>query len=806
MASMRWCETDDSQALPKDRKSWSELHEHVKNAGKLQAKLCNMVPDMFTFREVHGKARVYFLGVPPMRRDNTLMYCDVTKDGRGCHWKQLIDSAEASDAANLSKNEQLLMERKRLSLKGLTSYSIHLGSGRIVFSSSSKLHTCIDSDFTSDPLPVTTLPTQSDGSKLDPKICPNNPNLISYVANSDLWLFDLASQQEHRLTYSRQVSPTGVQTVSSGHPSYIMQEEFSRYTGYWWQPITSSLDGKYRIIYEEIDETNVDIINIISQTSDSSGVEPYRYPRAGATNALSRLRVVEFFFSDDRKRVSVSILDLKCSLTTLYPLCEYLVRLDWCPDGQRVGVQLLDRAQQRLALVLIPLTYFVPALSSIDEALLASEMPVVLHEEYSDIWINVNDCLTFIPSESKRTVRYIWASERTGYRHLYHFTVDLQKPTQAKIKPLTHGEWPIDCFQQVSVDLSKNLVYFTAYKDTPLETHLYSVSLISGNVQRLTTLGYNHKIAISESQSLVVSTFSSVDCNPRCNLYEMLHDDGGVAHLKVANVILAESELDSDYQPPIILQCPFKQGTDIMHCMLFKPHNFKEGCKYPTILYVYAGPLCKMVVNVNRAHRLIRLHTLASLGYVVVCVDGRGSMDRGHQWEGHLKGRMGTVEIADQVEGLQYLALSLGYIDMERVAIHGWSYGGYISLMGLIQRPEIFKVSISGAPVTKWELYDTGYTERYMSTPSLNQRGYDAGSVLNYVDKFPDEENRLLIIHGMIDENVHLVHTTALINELSKACKPYQVQVYPNERHGIRNPECGQHFQTMVLSFLQNNL
>uniref|UniRef100_A0A1B6JJK3 Peptidase S9 prolyl oligopeptidase catalytic domain-containing protein n=2 Tax=Homalodisca TaxID=139475 RepID=A0A1B6JJK3_9HEMI len=167
---------------------------------------------------------------------------------------------------------------------------------------------------------------------------------------------------------------------------------------------------------------------------------------------------------------------------------------------------------------------------------------------------------------------------------------------------------------------------------------------------------------------------------------------------------------------------------------------------------------------------------------------------------------MGTVELDDQVEVLSWLAERLSFLDMDRVAIHGWSYGGYISLMALATKPHIFKVAIAGAPVTSWNLYDTGYTERYMDLPQNNLQGYKAGSILNYVNQFPDDENRLLIIHGMIDENVHFYHTSQLINAMVRAGKPYHLQVYPNERHSLRNLDASKHYETTLLSFLQNHL
>nr|XP_022905301.1 dipeptidyl peptidase 9-like [Onthophagus taurus] len=240
--------------------------------------------------------------------------------------------------------------------------------------------------------------------------------------------------------------------------------------------------------------------------------------------------------------------------------------------------------------------------------------------------------------------------------------------------------------------------------------------------------------------------------------------------------------------------------------MVFRPHDYIPGQKYPTVLNVYGGPEVQLVSNTFKGMRQLRMHMLAARGYCVVAIDSRGSQHRGLGWEGHLKGRMGTVELEDQVEVLKWLAESLKCIDMDRIAIHGWSYGGYLSLMGLAHYADVFKIAIAGAPVTNWSLYDTGYTERYMDLPDQNPQGYLEGSVLNYVNKFPEQENRLLIIHGLIDENVHFYHSSQLISALVKAGKPYSLQVYPNERHSLRHLDASKHYETTLLSFLQNHL
>ncbi|KAG0244096.1 dipeptidylpeptidase [Mortierella sp. GBA43] len=245
-----------------------------------------------------------------------------------------------------------------------------------------------------------------------------------------------------------------------------------------------------------------------------------------------------------------------------------------------------------------------------------------------------------------------------------------------------------------------------------------------------------------------------------------------------------------------------------LHGCLYRPANYVRGQKYPTLVSIYGGPRSQMVSNEYKLPKLLRVFLATRLGHAVVMIDGRGSNDRGLEFEGALKHRMGQIEIRDQVEGLQFLARpeNGGLVDMNRIAVSGWSYGGYLSLMALAQYPHIFKLAIAGAPVSQWELYNSAYTERYMGLLHENKESYTKSSVLHWATKFPDGENRLLIAHGLIDENVHFKNTEALAAELIRHNKPHQVQVYPTERHGLRDARVNEHFETLMFYWLKNFL
>ncbi|KAL4216453.1 dipeptidylpeptidase [Mactra antiquata] len=814
-------------------KSWTVLRDIVKDTRKIVSSLSSRVPTNFHFRSQETPngpvTRLYFLGIPPKQRESTLMYVNVPTSPMVItpllQWCCLLDSFSSTLSSNvqLSREELLLRERKRLGVFGITSYEIS-DDGRIVFPACNSLFTCTDMELNKDdPIFPSSIESSLTGARMDPKICPGNSDLVCFVNCNDLWVLNTSTGQEVRLTHTNKgLGSLREDSLSAGVPSFVVQEEFDRYTGYWWDPCCGTSINKYRILYEVVDETNVDILQIYSPLEEK-GVDEYRYPRSGKTNAKSCLRVVEFTLLENN---TISNIVTKClydSMESLFPTMEYLVRAGWTPDAKYVHCQVLNRKQTCISLVLIPVECFIE--DDIDDG---KEMNTtsthnypsiyIVHEDTSEIWVNVHDILYFLPSTAEDEICFIWLSEKTGFKHLYkvtsslktsssqlqpHLQEDVLKCDSKKIEPITTGDWEVS-HKEIWVDEDRKLVYFIGLKDTPLETHLYVSSYDKyGECIRLTELGYSHSIAFNKERTLFVSVYSSSSVTPMSTLYQVIHSENSIR--TQAFGVLMPSSPCTDYNAPVIFNYKSKSGMT-MYGMYYRPYGYQPGVKYPTVLFVYGGPHVQLVTNSFKGLKFLRLHTLASQGYAVVMIDGRGSCCRGLKFESHIKNRLGTTEIEDQVEGLQNLMSKVDFIDESRIAIHGWSYGGYLSLMGLAQRPDIFKVAIAGAPVVDWALYDTGYTERYMDVPLSNTYGYHQGNILTYMDSFPDEENRLLIVHGLIDENVHFLHSSILVNALIKACKPHQIQVYPNERHGIRNHEASEHYKTLILNFLDKNL
>ncbi|CAL7939267.1 unnamed protein product [Xylocopa violacea] len=818
------------------RRSWSELRGVVSDLRrKLSGVSVGSVPGSITFRSLpDGRTRIYFLSSPSNGWETTLLYVDIAHsdhaNGYRLHWQPIIEAnfQTVSSTKRLSREEQLLWERKRLATWGITSYEIHLDSGKLVFPAASSLYQCIDTGFMAGPLFPSEIRMSTPGAKLSPQICPWNNALIAHTCSGDLYLSHSITGSSVRLTHARKGEKSlANDPLTAGTPSYVMQEEFTRYTGYWWQPKSS--DGIYRIVYEEIDESDVKIFCFPS-TSNSEEIDEFRFPRAGTPNARSNLKMVQFRLTEALQIVDIEILELQYPLHLMFSWMEYMVRVGWTPDAQYVWVQLLDRKQQRLELVLLSIDNFCeppPNVYNSENHFTPSSASVhVIYSEQSSIWINVNDLLYFLPSDDPTEVKFLWGSEESNFRHLYLITssvaglnneveepldkmdsIFLQPRVTSKVA-LTQGDWEV-LGKKLWVDESNSIVYFCGLREGPLEQHVYAVSLRRPlEIRLLTRPGYSHNsIYFNKECTMLVTVYSSIKTLPTCQVFKISQSDWTVESISLTPVgyLLEPSAPDSELFAPEIYTHKIPSGETIFS-MIFKPHSFQTGVKYPTILNVYGGPEVQLVSNTFKGMRHLRMHMLAAQGYCVVLIDSRGSHHRGLIFESHLQHKMGTIELDDQVLVLKSLAETTGYIDLNRVAIHGWSYGGYLSLMGLIQYQEIFKLAIAGAPVTSWNFYDTGYTERYMDLPQNNPHGYMSGSILTYVDKFPDEENRLLIIHGLIDENVHFFHTSQLINALVKSGKPYQLQVYPNERHSLRSLDASKHYETTLLSFLQNHL
>jgi dipeptidyl-peptidase 4 len=572
------------------------------------------------------------------------------------------------------------------------------------------------------------------GGVIDPKIT-DDGRRVFFVRDGDVWTIDAAG--ERPLT----AHPPG---ATSGLAEFVAQEELDRFSGYWPSPRGDL------VAFEQVDESHIPIFPIVHQGKATLQIEEHRYPFAGAENARVKLGVV---FAESRV---TTFMDLGIEE-------GYIARVDWHPDG-RLLVQWLSRDWRHLEL----LAYDVSS---------GGGRGIVV--ETLEPWINLHDDLRVLES----TGEFTWSSERSGFRHLY-----LYAPDGKLIRQLTRGDWPAEA--TVALDEKGRWLYFVGWQLSPLERHLFRVSLDSGDPERLTSEPGMHGVAIAPDFSSFVDVWDSRTHPPSMTVRSMT---GAPRH-----VIHASAPIDLDLPAPELHRFRTSDGAEL-HAAVYRP---ADSGKAPVIVSVYGGPGPQMV-NDSWAETVdLRAQLLAQHGFVVLKVDNRGSARRGLAFEAPIARSMGQVEVRDQVEGVRWLG-TLGFADTSRVGIYGWSYGGYMTLMALVTAPDVFKVGVAGAPVTFHEGYDTAYTEKYMGTPGDNREGYRRSSPLSYVDQL---RGRLLVVHGMIDENVHFRHSARLIQALIDSSKPFETLFYPNERHMPRSERDRVDLERRLLEFFQRNL
>uniref|UniRef100_A0A663ER51 dipeptidyl-peptidase IV n=1 Tax=Aquila chrysaetos chrysaetos TaxID=223781 RepID=A0A663ER51_AQUCH len=771
-----------------ERHSWSQLRKLLTDTRKYHGYMMAKAPHDFMFVKKNDPEgphsdRIYYLAMSGENRENTLFYSEIPKTINKAavlllSWKPLLDLFPAIlDYGMYSREEELLRERKRIGTIGIASYDYHQESGTFLFQAGSGIYHVKDGGphgFTQQPLRPILVETSCPNIRMDPKLCPADPNWIAFIHSNDIWISNIETREERRLTFVH----NELDNVEEDPKS-----EFDRYTGYWWSPKAPNGGKVLRILYEENDESEVEIIHVTSPMLETRKTDSFRYPKTGTANPKVTFKISEVTINAEGRIADVVDKELVQPFEILFEGVEYIARAGWTPEGKYIWSILLDRSQTRLQIVLIPPALFIPTeddameRQKLVDAVPDSVTPFIIYEETTDIWINIHDIFYVFPQTHEDEIEFIFASEcKTGFRHLYKVVSVLKEskykrscgglPAPSDFKcpikeeiAITSGEWEVlgRHGSNIYVDEAKKLVYFQGTKDSPLEHHLYVVNYENpGEVKRLTECGYSHACCVSQDCDMFISKYSNQK-NPHCvSLYRLTGPEDGAAHRtkEFWATILDSAGPLPDYIPPEVFS--FESSTGFtLYGMMYKPHNLQPGKKYPTVLFIYGGPQVQLVNNRFKGIKYFRLNTLASLGYVVVVIDNRGSCHRGLKFEGAFKYKM---------------------------------------------------VAIAGAPVTLWIFYDTGYTERYMGHPDHNEQGYYLGSVAMQAEKFPSEPNRLLLLHGFLDENVHFAHTSILLSFLVRAGKPYDLQIYPQERHSIRVPESGEHYELHLLYYLQENL
>jgi dipeptidyl-peptidase-4 len=652
-------------------------------------------------------------------------------------WRMLVDSKKVGTGAELSEAEKMQRERARIaSQRGIVSYDWTPDGKAILVP--------LDGD-----LYLATLDgsvkrlTETAGSELNPVVS-SAGRYASFVRDQNLIVLDLGSNRE------TQVTRDGGGTVHWGEAEFVAQEEMARSTGYWWSP-----DDRY-IAVERFDEAPVGVVTRAAIGADGTKVFEQRYPAAGTANALVDLYVMR---PDGSGSVKVDLGNDRDI---------YLARVSWMPDGSALLVQRQNREQTRLDMLRVdPVT---------------GKSTILFTERAgAKSWINLAADPKVLKDGS-----LIWWSERDGHGHLYRFT-------RGKWTQLTKGPWEVA--EVVGVDEARGRLYFAGNKDGVLERHLYSLDFARpAKVMRLTEPGWwNGTTADGAASRFIVSR-----SNPNQPTQVYLADETGkrVAWVN-ENAIRPGHPYHpylSSHQQARFGELKTPDGATLHWRMLTPP--LEAGKRYPVFFEHYGGPHNQSVSRdwTSPLHQLI-----VDRGYIVFEIDNRGSANRGKAFEDAIYRAMGGIEVRDQLAGANYLK-TLDFVDPKRIATYGWSYGGYMTLKMLQANPGVYAAGVSGAPVTKWELYDTHYTERYMGDPKRDAKAYATANAIEDAAKISDP---LLLIHGMSDDNVVLDNSTAFAARMQAENVPFEMMLYPGKTHAAARDI---HVWTTILAFLDRTV
>ncbi|MDX2149268.1 MAG: DPP IV N-terminal domain-containing protein [Bryobacteraceae bacterium] len=583
--------------------------------------------------------------------------------------------------------------------------------------------------------------TNTDIAEADPKLSPDGKK-ISFRRNHDLYVLDLAAKAVTRLTHD------GSDTLWNAKLDWVYPEELALPSAHWWSPDSS------KVAYLQFDVSRQPVYPHGDYTKTAPVFEPQRYPKAGTPNADVRLGVVEAKGGDTRW---MNIGETRDHL---------LARVHWTPSSQELFVQRLNRIQNRLDLL---------------AANVESGAARLVLRESDPHWVNVHDALRFLPDNE-----FLWASERSGFRHLYLYSVAGELRRQ-----ITSGDWEVASL--AGIDTQTKQAFYVSTEAGPLERHLYAIGWDGAGKRKLTTQPGSHTVSMSPTAGAYIDSWS----NAATPSSRVIHRSDGS---RIAVWREPSHTADEQYE---ILPTEFhtvrtKDGATL-HARLIKPAGFAAGRKYPAIVMVYGGPHAQNVRNFWPGLSMDQVY--AHRGFVVWQLDNRGTAGRGHAFEARLYRRFGKQELEDQLEGVKHLT-SLGFVDPARIGITGWSYGGFMTLTALFHAPDTFKSGIAGAAVTDWRQYDTIYTERYLGLPQENEEGYRLSSPVHYAANL---KGQLMLVHNIGDDNVHFSNAMQMIDALEKANKQFDLVIYPQKAHGVTGP-VRRHMNEAMLAFFERTL
>lgn len=583
----------------------------------------------------------------------------------------------------------------------------------------------------------------------EPTFSPDG-NKIAFARDNNLFVFDIASKKISAIT-----SDGKKNSVINGITDWVYEEEFAFVRAFDW-----SKDSK-KVAYIRFDESQVPEFSMSMFKKDLyPTVETFKYPKAGEKNS----------------EVSLHIYDIASKGTQKVNLSQYadfyIARMKWTNEANVLSAQVLNRHQDNLDLLFIDGN--------------SGATKLVLNEK-DKAYIDVTDNLTFLKDNS-----FIWTSEKDGFNHIY-----LYDKTGKLKNQVTKGNWEVTNYY--GFDEKNNTVFYQSVENGSINRDVYSINLNGKNKVRLSKSTGTNAATFSPNFQYFITTFSSATQPTTYTLNEA--KKGVQVQVIENNEALATKLKGYDLPAKEFFVLKTAKGNEL-NAWILKPKDFDPNKKYPVFMYQYSGPGSQQVNNDWNGSDDYWFQMLAQQGYIVACVDGRGTGFKGAAFKKITQKELGKYEVEDQIDAAKVIG-NYPYVDKNRIGIWGWSYGGFMASNCILKGADVFKMAIAVAPVTNWRFYDSIYTERYMQTPQENATGYDENSPINHVNKL---KGKYLLIHGSGDDNVHVQNSMQMIEALIQANKQFDSQIYPDKNHGIYGGKTRIQLYTKMTNFIKENL
>jgi len=571
-------------------------------------------------------------------------------------------------------------------------------------------------------------------------------SMVSYVYKNDLFVKNLLSGKVTKLTKGGKKNK-----VIYGTTDWVYEEEFAITKAYEW-----SSDSKM-IAFLRFDEQAVKEFNLAFYNDLYPTQYKYKYPKAGEDNSKVTAHVVQV---KNAKTVDLNLGEY-----------EYIPRLSWSKAANHLVLQTLNRHQNQLKYHLVDFTN--------------KAKHTVFFEEKSDTYVDVDNNLLIL-KDGKSILR---TSEANGFNHIYQLGFD------GSSKQITKGNW--DVIEFLGIDNENKVIYYSAAEKSAVVKSIFKIQLDGTSKQLISPeVGYSDA-EFTNGMNYFVLTHSTANTPP---IYSLRKNDGTILKVLEDNKELAEKI--ADYKPVTREFVTFNSNGTELNGWMIKPKNFDATKKYPVYMTVYGGPGHNEVIDSWDGMDYMYYQLLAERGYVVACVDPRGTMYRGAKFKKSTYLQLGKLEIEDVINSAKELQ-KMPFVDANRIGIMGWSYGGFMASLAITKGADVFKMAIAVAPVTNWKYYDNIYTERFMRTPKENEAGYDDNSPINHVKNI---KGKYFLIHGSTDDNVHYQNAMEMINALVKANKQFDMFIYPNRNHGIYGGNTRNHLFNMMFEYTLKNL